>query len=381
MRVLFLSVALWSVCTAGLWGMSRRDFAVGFGIVKNYTPNPYTVEWDDREWAYVAAYLMYMADREGKDVGDVLARLSPSVRVTDEPMEGQRVDGAEGEAYCLTNYGGGSMKMPWVARVLMPKEAERLLSNYKRLERAEGEGYLEADVYYSYRLPESGRYINVVHTQAKGNFSERETEALLEEATEVYWTELTEPIEGYERYRQPMGNAYARLGSAVSMWNDVRHFYPHIEKHEAEWDARLAEFIALAEDTAVSGIEYYNGQKRLLGTIDDGHIALWNTIAAGKGRMVATSSGQEYYVPVELDYVDGRLYVKSVAEGCGVRLRPWDVVKSIDGRAVEEVIGEREAYVSAATDAARHYKAARGLTALAEEGGGSCTRWSARAWA
>ena len=356
------------MCTLSVCAMSYRDFAVGFGIVKSYTPNPYTVEWDDRDWAYVAAYMMYTADREGMDVEDVLKRLSPSVRVTDEPLEGQKADGAEGEAYCLTNYGGGSMRMPWLARALMPKEAEEHLTNYKRLESADGEGYPEAGVYYSYRLPESGRYINVVHTQAKGNFPEEETERLLEEATELYWTELTEPIVGHERYRQPMGNRYARLGTAVCLWNDVRHFYPHIEQHEAEWDARLAEFIALAVDTAVSGIEYYNGQRRLLGTIDDGHIALWNTIATGKGRMVATSSGQEYYLPVELDYVDGTLYVKNVAEGYGVRLRKWDVVKRIDGRAAEDVIRDGEAYVSAATDAARHYKAARGITSSEERG-------------
>ena len=182
MRTACVSAAMLLMCTLSVCAMSYRDFAVGFGIVRCYTPNPYTVEWNDRDWAYVAAYMMYTADREGMDVEDVLKRLSPSVRVTDEPLEGQKADGADGEAYCLTNYGGGSMRMPWLARALMPKGAEEHLTNYMRLERAEGEGYPEAGVYYSYRLPESGRYINVVHTQAKGNFPEEETERLIQSA-------------------------------------------------------------------------------------------------------------------------------------------------------------------------------------------------------
>lgn len=336
-----------------------RDFAVAFGIVKNYSPNPYTAEWTDQDWGYVASYLVYECDRrQTADVAGVLGTLAPSVCVTESPLEGQVVEGASGDAYCLTNYGGGEIKLPWIAKVLYPGQAKKLLLNYKQLEHADSQDYPTPNAYYSYRLPASGRYLNIVHSIASAHFSKKETDLLLKTAQETYFSTLADPIEG-KKYRNPLRNKYARLGSAICMWNDVRHFYPYIDRHEEEWDARLADFIALACDTAVDREAYHTAQRRLLGTIDDGHIALWSNLKITPAR--SGYLGRFAYLPVEFDYVDSTLYIKHVKPDVGSQLKQYDIVMRINGTPVEQLLADRMEYESAATDYARRYKAARGL--------------------
>lgn len=354
--LLFLTIGIFN-----LQAVSYQDFAVAFGIVKNYTPNPYTVEWNDMDWGYVASYFLYKADKEPDgDFAKYFNAVAPFVSITDSPLEGQSVDAVQGDAYCLTNYGGGSIKIPALARLLMNKEVSRLMLNYKQLELADNDSFPQPNVIYSYRLPESGKYLNVVHSLSKENFSKQDTEALLEQAVTTYYTELAQKIPDKPKYRYPLKNRYCKLGSAICLWSDIRHFHPHIDKHKAAWDAKLPELIALACDSTVSPEHYFCAQKSMLSVIEDGHMDLWATFRIEKTSKYGGSIKNLHgFVPVQFGYVDGVVYVKNVAPDSDCPFRTYDIVKKINDTPIEEVLLDRMSQVSAATLSARKYQASR----------------------
>lgn len=371
MKTIILTLTIGMLSTFCMKAVNYQDFAITFGIIKNYTSNPYTFDWSDDDWAYVASYLLYEADMKGEDdFSKVFSPIMPYLSITRVPLEGQSVDGAEGDAYCLANYGGGKLRFPWYAKLFIPKQGRKLLFNYKQLELVVGDSIPMANRIYSYELPSSNgikmllsnpnkRYLNIVHSLSKKNFSKGVTDALLKKATETYWSILTSPIPGRPKLRHPLKNKYAKMGSAVCMWNDIRHFYPHIERHVDEWDAALNEFINFACDTSLSNEEYYFNQRKLLSIIDDGHIALWGNIALDKAGIVAGGMFNDYYVPAEFDYVDGVAYVKNVSEYDSLQLKKYDVVKRINGQPIEDFIDDKKKLVSAATEVSRKYQASK----------------------
>lgn len=359
----FVLLFLLIVGIADLQAFSYQDFAVAFGIVKNYTSNPYAVEWDDRDWGYVASYLLYKADTDrNDDFSKHLDAIAPFVSITDTPLEGKNVDAAPGDAYCLTNYGGGRIEIPALAKLLMAKDVNRIMLNYKQLELACNDSFPLPNVVYSYRLPESGRYFNVVHSLSKENFSEKETVDLLKRAVTTYYTEFASEVPDKPKYRNPMTNKYCKLGSAICLWNDVRHFYPYIDKYKSEWNDKLHELIALACDSAILPEYYYCEQKAMLSVIEDGHVELWANFKIEKtSKISAFPKNLDGFVPLQFGYVNGVVYVQYVAPDCDCPFQQYDILKKVNGKPIDDVLAERMNRVSAATPHARKYQASRTL--------------------
>lgn len=323
------------------------EFAEVFGVVRYHTPNPYTSSWSDEQWSYVTAYLAFHADSTQRDYAELFAPLTPLVSVTSEPTIGYIADrSAENEtAYCWRHYGGGTVKIP--------DSAEGLSINHKQLVEA-GEKTPTPDSIYNYKL-RSGQTLNIAHALPKSRFSKEATDKLLKIATECYWSELCEPYKGNNAYRNPMTNRYAKLGSAIEIWNAVRHFHPHIAKMVKMWDDQLSGFIAVALDDSLSRGDYYLEQLRLLAPLNDGHIALWPNIQLSQGGVCGYVS--EFYAPIELDYIEGRLVVKTIKPSYKTRLNRHDVITKINGIAADDLINEKMQFAAGATQAAKQFKA------------------------
>lgn len=67
------------------------------------------------------------------------------------------------------------------------------------------------------------------------------------------------------------------------------------------------------------------------------------------------------YVPLRFGYAGGVVYVEQVDTASGCPFRPYDIVKRVNGKPVDDVLTERMNSVSAATTEARRYQASRTL--------------------
>ena len=118
----------------------------------------------------------------------------------------------------------------------------------------------------------------------------------------------------------------ARLFALVKVWGTIATFFPRIDARLGRpWDGVLAEFMAPLRDAA-SVTDYHLALARLLNRLQDSHTSL-NTVplADWRGRAV---------LPFRLAVVRGRLVVTEVNHDsllAGARVRPGDIVRSIDG--------------------------------------------------
>jgi len=137
-----------------------------------------------------------------------------------------------------------------------------------------------------------------------------------------------------------------RLAAVILGWNVLEHSYPYFEVVGTDWQAVLPEALASA---ANDGDEqaFCETLRRMVAKLRDGH-----------GGVIFSRYGSVFVPPVELGWVEDRIVVSRVDAAEVRALRPGDVVEAVDGVKAEELLGQKEELVSAATDAARRRLAA-----------------------
>ncbi|MBV1858978.1 MAG: hypothetical protein KUG77_11250 [Nannocystaceae bacterium] len=121
-------------------------------------------------------------------------------------------------------------------------------------------------------------------------------------------------------------NPAVRTAAVVVSWNVFQHFYPYFDVIDTNWATVLEKSLARVQQDA-SVADTYETLQRMVSELDDGH-----------GWVEPPSSVKKQRVPVSFGRVEGSITVLHTAEGDG--LRPGDVVRSVDGRDVEEVLAE-----------------------------------------
>lgn len=142
----------------------------------------------------------------------------------------------------------------------------------------------------------------------------------------------------------------ARLAAVIQVWVVFKHFYPYFADVAVDWDAQLAAALGAASlDDDAAAFDLTLGA--MTAPLQDGHIYI--------GRFGASPSG---FPPLAWRWIEHALVVTGVGEGVeGVRI--GDVVREIDGVAVEQLLSPLEARFSAATAARLRVRALRSLAA------------------
>ncbi|MFL6291884.1 MAG: S41 family peptidase [Thermoanaerobaculia bacterium] len=139
---------------------------------------------------------------------------------------------------------------------------------------------------------------------------------------------------------QPSGNDRAtRLADVALAWNVFQHFYPYFDVVRTDWPAALREALASAaidrDETA-----FLDTLRVLVAQLHDGH---------GNVGLATQSWDRFASLPLALRWIEDRLTVVAVTPGKADRIRPGDVILSIDGVPAAEALAKRERLVSGAT--------------------------------
>lgn len=139
---------------------------------------------------------------------------------------------------------------------------------------------------------------------------------------------------------QPSGNDRAtRLADVALAWNVFQHFYPYFDVVRTDWPAALREALTSAA-TDRDELAFRDTLRVLVAALHDGH-----------GNVgLSTQDWTKYAsLPLALRWIEDRLVVAAVTPGKADRIKPGDVVLSLDGVPAAEALAKRERLTSGAT--------------------------------
>ncbi|HEU0016524.1 MAG TPA: S41 family peptidase [Longimicrobium sp.] len=137
-----------------------------------------------------------------------------------------------------------------------------------------------------------------------------------------------------------------RLAAVAMGWGTLKHFYPYWDVAGTDWDAQLAPALRAAA-TDADELAFLATLRRLIAAMNDGHANVYHR-----------RDPASHLPPVELEWVEGRLAVAAVVADSAGGLRPGDVLVSVDGRPVGDVVAELHPRISAANEGWRRYRSA-----------------------
>lgn len=152
----------------------------------------------------------------------------------------------------------------------------------------------------------------------------------------------------------PPLDAGVRILALVRLWNALQYWFPYRDQMDSDWKDVLHEMLpsfAAASDWD----DYRLALMELLARVGDTHANLWSE------RDVLPPQG-EYVWPVKLRFVEGELIVvgyedSEIGPDCGLQV--GDLIRSIDGRSVADLVEDRSVFYGASNEAARRRDIAR----------------------
>ena len=275
------------------------------GIVRYYSPDPYTAGWDSFDWFFIE-YRCFKALEQGMPLEEALQPylgvLAPNSTLTRYPQPGTRplADGVPAEQYRYwLHHGSGEVQIPSYARILYkelrdyrPFYRELVQYSVARKDSAAGEATAELprpDSVYSFRVGDS-LWLNLPLAETNSAFSKKAT-ASLQKTARRHWMQTLRSYGGGKREQLLgiMGERAFRMTDIAARWNIVQHFYPYHEEDSLRWESRLPEMLE-AVDTLKNGMltredipVYHNAVVRAMSPVHDAHLTISQSLHPGYG--------------------------------------------------------------------------------------------------
>ena len=134
-----------------------------------------------------------------------------------------------------------------------------------------------------------------------------------------------------------------RLLSLYRYWNMINYYFPYKHLMDKNWDFTLKEYLPQFLN-AKDELEYEFAAVQLIGDIQDTHANLWggaNKISEWKGKN---------YAPVHVRFIENQLVVTDYYNPelkTEAKLEIGDVIKSINGKSIDQIIEEKSKYYPA----------------------------------
>lgn len=134
-----------------------------------------------------------------------------------------------------------------------------------------------------------------------------------------------------------------RLLALYRYWNIIQYYFPNRHLIDGGWDPVMADFVPRFADAA-DELEYKKAALQLIGRIQDTHANIWGKYPElDKFRGLNTAAARATFV--EDKAVIAGFWDASMAEGS--ELKVGDVIETIDGKKVAEIVKERLALTPA----------------------------------
>lgn len=151
------------------------------------------------------------------------------------------------------------------------------------------------------------------------------------------YAQFTTPDDGY------------RLLALYRYWNIIHYFFPYRHQIDKDWHDVLDEYLPvfLASENR---LDYEQATVRLIGEVHDTHANLWG------GKEAFEEWKGKYYPPVFTRFIEDKLVVTdffNAEHRDSVKLEVGDIITSIEGRSVAELIEERRSLYPASNEPTR----------------------------
>lgn len=346
------------------------EFARTYGIVRYFSPNPYTQDWSESDWMKVCALL---ADRaETQPLETVFKSLAPTMSLTAVPVSSGDNGICPGSRAMYYSYSGsGELNVPFLAKLLMPGLAD-YIPYYKKLLTVFGStdtaAVPSACRYYSYPVGE-GKYLNVQHALPEDKFDRKATRRLLTDAKDYWKNHQIDDKALLKRRRLIFGllsDKAVRVADVTVRWNIVRHFYPYYEEDSLDWDNRLERYMQKAVqmagvNTFESLVEWYDTLCRFQNPVKDGHMFVRRDMNVSG---IMSTYLPEFYAEAETKVVNDTLLVRMGTDG----KQPWRILNAVNGQQASERLRYCRQITNAATEVHRDKMAAEKMLSSAEYG-------------
>jgi len=128
-----------------------------------------------------------------------------------------------------------------------------------------------------------------------------------------------------------------RIGGVIIAWNVLRHFYPYFDVVGTDWEAVLP--WALREAAADrDGGEFYTTLRKMVAELKDGH-----------GHVTGQKGARPGYLPLDAEWIEGRLIVTGLAGAAAGQVRAGDEIVSINGTPAAAALDRAGTLISGAT--------------------------------
>lgn len=346
------------------------EFARTYGIVRYFSPNPYTMDWSESDWMKVCALL---ADRaETQPLETVFKPLAPTMSLTAVPVSPGDNGICPGSRAMYYSYSGsGELNVPFLAKLLMPGLAD-YIPYYKKLltvsVSTDTAAVPLACRYYSYPVGE-GKYLNVQHALPEDKFDRKATRRLLADAKD-YWKNHQIDDKALSKRRRLifglLSDKAVRVADVTVRWNIVRHFYPYYEEDSLDWDNRLERYMQKAVqmagiNTFESLVEWYDTLCRFMNLVKDGHMFVRRDMNVSG---IMSTYLPEFYAEAETKVVNDTLLVRMGTDG----RQPWRILNAVNGQQASERLRYCRQITNAATEVHRDKMAAEKMLSSAEYG-------------
>ena len=346
------------------------EFARTYGIVRYFSPNPYTQDWSESDWMKVCALL---ADRaETQPLETVFKPLAPTMSLTAVPVSPGDNGICPGSRAMYYSYSGsGELNVPFLAKLLMPGLAD-YIPYYKKLltvsVSTDTAVVPSACRYYSYPVGE-GKYLNVQHALPEDKFDRKATRRLLADAKD-YWKNHQIDDKALSKRRRLifglLSDKAVRVADVTVRWNIVRHFYPYYEEDRLDWDNRLERYMQKAVqmagvNTFESLVEWYDMLCRFMNPVKDGHMFVRRDMNVSG---IMSTYLPEFYAEAETKVVNDTLLVRMGTDD----RQPWRKLNAVNGQQASERLQYCRQITNAATEVHRDKMAAEKMLSSAEYG-------------
>lgn len=157
------------------------EFAREYGIIRYFSPNPYTRNWSESDWMKVCALLIDRAKTQ--PIETVFEPLAPTSFISDTPTSAQESVAGKNKAARYYYYSGaGNLNISLVARLLTPG-LTYYIPYYKKLYAVSNNPDSVAPPvayrYYAYQVA-AGKYLNIQHALPQKAFDGK---AILEQSS------------------------------------------------------------------------------------------------------------------------------------------------------------------------------------------------------
>lgn len=328
--------------------MEYSVFGKAFGIVRYYSPNPYTENWDEMDWAYVCYNLttqLPQTDGSPEAMMQLLSPLAPNATITTQPQDSFNKPENTETYFYREHHGGGHIDIPKLAKILY-KEYRNYKPFYNNMVQCvDGdENKPIAGMIYSYPIGEE-LYINIPIAEKNNVFDKKNTNNLLSESTKLWQSKLSSSgASARNDIISLVSEPEFRIADMIIRWNIIQHFYPYKEEDNLHWDNYLPEMIKQISSLELSGShrkklnEYRESILKLMNPVQDAHLIVWWDFYVQKKLGLTITYN---YIPIMPTLVDNTIIVEAVAPDYLTGITKGCIIKSIDGRDASELLNEK----------------------------------------